>query len=396
MEKYHLREKVKLFAGGRKLDRKKCCLYRMADMNESMSLSPNVMRDPTSQRACSGFLPSTSVQTMVQMTFYGILILASLIGNAFVIVVFYRRKRLRTTVHYFIVNIAISDLAIPVIILPSEMSSVFKVWLVDGALGSILCKLVWYAWGVSATVSIFSMVVIAIDRFHAVLFATKPAFFSRRTCHRLIVVMWVSALVLWAHYFYGYGLVYRNTRLACVFSWGSMMDTKKVLMITWMAFLSLSFLSAIALTVLYSSFVIFLCRTKNNFHLAPQIVQNRAKKNRRIACMLAIITVAFFALCTPFNIWVIMRSLEPNIRSPCLFIWFASYVLPVLYPVLNPVVYYIFNDEYRKGFKELLCCPWSCTKCKTCFQTSVSSQVVNNNTNARDVTNVENIEFQAQ
>ena len=55
----------------------------------------------------------------------------------------------------------------------------------------------------------------------------------------------------------------------------------------------------------------------------------------------------------------------------CSYYWFCIN-LPLLYPVLNPVVYYIFNLKYRQGFRELLCGPWPCIN--KCFQPSVPPQ----------------------
>ena len=80
----------------------------------------------------------------------------SFTGNGLLVAVFYRNKTLRTTVHYFIVNMAISDLIIPVVHLPWEISSTYHdgLWLVDGVLGTVLCKLVFNAWSVSTVVSI--------------------------------------------------------------------------------------------------------------------------------------------------------------------------------------------------------------------------------------------------
>ena len=105
-----------------------------------------------------------------------------------VVAVFYRNKTLRIAVHYFIVNMAISDLAFPVITLPWAINDVYHdgLWLVDGVLGTVLCKLVWLACGSSTCVSVLSMMGTAADRFHAVLFPMKSALFTRKK-RRLII-----------------------------------------------------------------------------------------------------------------------------------------------------------------------------------------------------------------
>ena len=306
----------------------------------------------------------------------------SLAGNSFVLAVFYRNNSLRTPVHYFIVNTAISDMIIPVIVLPWLIAEAYQndVWLVDGVLGSILCKLVWVAWLVSVAVSILSMVVTAIDRFYAVLFATKPALITQKMCIKIIFVIWVSSLLFRAHLWYAMKLTRHNNRPYCVFQFGSPSESTKALSISWISWSCLSFLSAIVLTVLYTSVGLFLCRQKKNLHLASEIIRNRSNRNRRITCMLVIIVVLFYASSFPVN--VLTYALKQD-KTSCFLAWFVTYVLPMLSPVGSPVIYYVFIKDYRRGFRELLCCPWRCTnKCNQCSHSLMSAQCVNNlNTN---------------
>ena len=102
--------------------------------------------------------------------------LLSLTGNFLVVAVFFRNKTLRTPVHYFIMNMAVSDLIIPVVVLPWKMVEAWhdRVWLVDGVLDSILCKLLPIAWYLSINMSVCNMVVIATERLHAVIFHMRP------------------------------------------------------------------------------------------------------------------------------------------------------------------------------------------------------------------------------
>ena len=127
----------------------------MVEVNGSESF-PNATNETLfSYAICTGPYPSKSVT----ITLYSISMALSLIGNLLIVAVFYRNKTLRTAVHYFIVNMAISDLIMPLIYLPSAISKTYHdgLWLVDGVLGSVLCKLVYVAWGLSTCVSILNM-----------------------------------------------------------------------------------------------------------------------------------------------------------------------------------------------------------------------------------------------
>ena len=132
---------------------------------------------------------------IIEMTAFSILMLLSLAGNSLIVVIFYRNKNLRTTVHYFIANAAFSDLIIPTIKLPAKISVIHhnQQWLVDGVLGDILCKIAWTATKVSLIISVLSMIAIAVDRFYAIVFPMKAGLVSKKNCFRLIIIFWIFA-----------------------------------------------------------------------------------------------------------------------------------------------------------------------------------------------------------
>ena len=337
---------------------------------------------------CSGPGPSKTVAIptyLVLMTF-------SLTGNLLIVAVFYRNRSLRTAVHYFIVNMAISDLMIPVIHLPWWMSCPYLdgLWLVDGVIGTVLCKLVWNTLSLSTVVSVVNMLVIAVDRFRAVLFPMKSALLSQNKRRLIIAATWLFSVALHGHIFYATKVVPRDTGPYCTFQWEPESHMQKVLQINLLAAVSLISVSAIVLTILYSSIIFSLHRRIKHLHLANEIIKKRESKNRKIAYMLVTIVVVFYIVWIPY-------AIAHNIWLSCFTLWLAL-MFPLLYPLVNPLVYYIFNEEYRQGFRELLCCPWPCAnKCKECFQPSVSPQRENNAHNAEQVNNVmENIELQEQ
>ena len=365
----------------------------MAEVNESESFPNTTNQTLYSFELCTGSYPPISVR----ITIYSILIIFSLTGNLLVVAVFYRNKALRTAVHYFIVNMAISDIIMPLIYLPWAISKTYLdgLWLVDGVLGTILCKLLFIAWGLSFFVSILSMLGIAADRFHAVLFPMKSALFSRNKCRFMIFAIWVASVAFRAHFLYAAKLVPNsNNGHYCTAQWEPASYTSELYRINWILVFCLTSVSATVLTVLYSGIIFFLYRQKNNLHLATEVVKLRAKENRQVTRMLVITVVAFYIVWTPYHVVDCIVVNIPSIKTPCLYYWFCVQC-PLLYPVVNPVVYYIFNSNYRQGFRELLCRPWPFSnRCNDCFHSSVSPQGENSVDNTEQVNNsVDNIEL---
>ena len=98
--------------------------------------------------------------------------LVSLVGNIFIGIIVYKTKSLKKPVNYFIANMAMSDLVYPISMLPRDVASLFisGSWLVRGPLGQALRKLSSFSIEVSTLVSSQSLVLMAVNRFGAVVF----------------------------------------------------------------------------------------------------------------------------------------------------------------------------------------------------------------------------------
>ena len=112
------------------------------------------------------------IATRIGETFaYCLLFLVSLVGNTFIAMIVFKTKTLRKPINFLIVNMAMSDMLVPIFLFPRELVLTYtRSWVIDGLLGQVLCKLSIYASNLSFTVSIQSLVLIAVDRFGAVMF----------------------------------------------------------------------------------------------------------------------------------------------------------------------------------------------------------------------------------
>lgn len=87
--------------------------------------------------------------------------------------------------------------------------------------------------------------------------------------------------------------------------------------------------------------------------LAKRRQQIEAKRERKAAQTLAIITGAFVVCWLPFFVMALMLSLckscEINAAVASLFLWLGYFN-----STLNPIIYTIFNPEFRRAFQRLL------------------------------------------
>ena len=257
---------------------------------------------------------------------------------------------------------AVSDLLIPLFVLPRLIQEVYLgwgPWLVSGALGDIQCKVASFADGVSIAVSLQSMVFIAIERFSSIVLSHKRSLISRRTTPRLFGFTWVFSSVCFSYYFISYKLVDENKTTVCSYFLPQIFDTwqerwKVDRLVVLVVFVIIPF---VLMVVFYTSTVVTLhCQVKAAIQLSSEAQKRRAKQTQRITLMLISVVAVFFISWTPYYIYFFLHyySLGSILSCDTLKrLWFAGHYMNYIYTALNPLIYYTFNPIYRQGFHEL-------------------------------------------
>ena len=304
---------------------------------------------------CIGLIPSETVGNV----FFATVLVLSLLGNLIIVAVFVRDRARKTPVHYFIANMAISDLLVPVIVLPWQISNTYLggLWLIDGALGTIICKFVGIVRGIYPCVSILSMVAISVERFCAILFPMKTALIqSRKTSRYVLVAIWLISILMRVHYLYAYQLRRIGpSNLLCMYRWSPKSYSSEMLKINWLLFLSLGVVSATLLTTLYLIICLYLCSKKQNSHMGTETIKRREAENRKVIIMLVTTTVFFYAIYTPYHVFAYFFYLKRGTKLPCSLLWVSKH-LHFLYTVFNPFAYYVYSQHYRQGVQEMFGC----------------------------------------
>lgn len=154
---------------------------------------------------------STGPETVLKSLAYFIIIVLSLVGNGCILLVIYKNKNLRRKINFFVLNMAVSDLFNPLVIMPVHLVVIITgspSWRVDNPwiLGNILYKLCYFLPDVTLTVSIESLLLIAADRFIAAVFPLKARHFSTKVLV-CIGCTWIIAIAVHAPYFYTFRLL---------------------------------------------------------------------------------------------------------------------------------------------------------------------------------------------
>ena len=291
---------------------------------------------------------------------YSIILVASLVGNSFVGIIVYKTKAMRKTINFFIVNMAMSDLLFSVFAFPWALTELNgDSWLIRGALGHTLCKLVSLSTVVSIAVSIQSLVLIAVDRFGAVVFPLRSPLINSKLCPFLILATWIFATATQFPHYFVYEFVEYPEKLACEVRWNAVFDEYSY--ITFQNYIiALSvielYIPFALMTILYSTILFKLKTQKVPGEQSVNTENLRAKRQRKVLKMVIAIVLVFAICWVPINVLTFLSTWDHTNSPSCGTerYWFVAQIIAHANCVINPCICFIFSGNYRQGLKSLL------------------------------------------
>ena len=299
---------------------------------------------------------TTSTAEKFGKTFaYILLFVVALVGNSFIAMIVCRTKTLRKPINFFIVNMAMSDLMFPIFLFPLELSELYVgSWLVSGPLGQALCKLVPFLANVSTAVSIQSLVLIAVDRFEAVVFPLRSPLINKKLCPFFILSTWIVAMAVYSPYLFASKLVQSQGQLYCDMQWNETFGESSSQASYFLAIIVVfHYIPMALLIVLYSIILIKLKSQKIPGEKSFNAEKQRASTNRNVLKM-AIAIVLGFALCwSPLNI-ITLRIMYIAWDNRLYYYAYIARFIASSNSAVNPCICFTFNRNYRRGLKNLL------------------------------------------
>lgn len=292
-----------------------------------------------------------------------LIFLTSLFGNAFIIIVVYRERRMRTIVNFLIVNMAVSDLLCTVVVVPRVVSQIYSyqsAWLVTGTVGNALCKISFFAQDATVAVSLLSLLLIAIERYCAItqpLVAANPI--PPWRCRIMISSTWLVASLMYSTHFYTFKLPMDTERTVCLSTWEPLIaDTSKAWEIQFLLHtIVFVFIPFIVVISLYSSILIRISHSRipgDKGSITRDQRKARERRNRSVLRMLLAVMIAFGVCWFPFIIYTCVAAYS-NLDPSCglLITKQCTLFLAYLNSSLNPAIYFAFSENYRRGLKRL-------------------------------------------
>ena len=291
---------------------------------------------------------------------YCLIFVVSLVGNSFIALTVYKTQTLRKPINYFIVSMAMSDMLYPIFRFPLDLSRFYTdSWLISGPLGQILCKLVRFVCDTSLLVSVQSLVLIAVDRFGAVLFPLRSPLIGLKLCPFCILATWIVAMAVHSPYLFAFKLVENQAgQQQCFIQlnevFGDLSSLANYAVSVYVVFI---YIPIALLIILYSTIVIKLKLQKTPGEQSVNADEQRAKRIRNVLKMAIAIVLVFILCWVPFTV-TFMLYWYARVRFSCEVQLYSeiAWFMALSNCAINPFICLIFSGNYRQGLKRLLKC----------------------------------------
>ena len=206
---------------------------------------------------------------------YCLFIIVSMAANSFIVMIVYKKPKLRKPINYFIANMASSDLLFPIFFTPWILSHLHtpSFLIGGGRLGQAFCNLVAFFGEVSIKVSIQNLVLIAVDRFGAVVFPLRSPLIRSKLCPFFILATWIVAVAISSPYLFAKELVESPERNLCVTKWKKVFGESSSRTSLLLAYIILfTYIPVLLLAIFYSNIFI---KLKTQAHPGEQSTNNQ-------------------------------------------------------------------------------------------------------------------------
>jgi len=300
-------------------------------------------------------------------TIFFIVIAVGIIGNILVILVVCKNHQMQNSTNTLIINLAISDLLFLLLCVPfTAIDYMLPVWIFT----KVWCQCLQYLQFVSAYASVWTLVLMASDRFLAVVFPVQSM--TLRTVRNTLIsvlLLWLVIMVanipmLFQHDIYQYFFI-KEERSSCTFISPTRNGTNSEVKAYYYTFNTFGYAVPLGIVlVLYFFMLRRLWYSMPNTSIRKSEESIRAKK--KVTWMVTGVIVTFAICWAPLNVcflitgYTYQQAGQPYGNTAFVVSQIFGQVLSYSNSCLNPILYAFLSDNFRKAFLRifgfLLCC----------------------------------------
>lgn len=277
----------------------------------------------------------TKSEVFVFMALYILLSLLAITGNSLVVVAF-RKVRLRAAINLFFVSLAVSDLMVGAVSIPLWIYHLSCPYFSSCIEPNVSVSVFYRAFDVfSAMASIWNLVAISVERYLAICWPVHHRLSSFTRYYLMIFATWSFSVMITAVYSVDFNPTWKSYR-------GSLM------------FVAGFAVPLLVITVMYSSIhrsVVSMNAHWKRANAKASVLRKSVQREKRTATTVFIVTALFIAAWLPFFVvsmlWTFHRS---SLLVGSGFIRLMDFIKWMHYSnsVVNPIVYAYRSEEIRR------------------------------------------------
>ncbi|KAF8376568.1 tkr-2 [Pristionchus pacificus] len=289
---------------------------------------------------------------------FNIVIFSSVIGNSIVIWIVLCHERMRTVTNYYLLNLAIADASISILNTGFTWSYlVHYTW----TWPTFYCSINNFMGIAPICASVFTMIVMSIDRYWAVVHPLRKRPGRKATVAVILIIWLVSCIVslpawlathLQTYYHFDETDGRIHTQVICLadnfpdgFAHESLLNDIYSHMLTVIQYI-------VPLTVLSFTYwkVGGVLRKKESVGEVRHYKNIAAKK--KASKMLALVVAIFMFVWLPYHCFFLLSGFLTTIDFLTgQFLFLNVYLFGMSSSIFNPIIYYFMNKRFRTGFK---------------------------------------------
>ncbi|XP_068631160.1 tachykinin-like peptides receptor 99D isoform X2 [Battus philenor] len=287
-----------------------------------------------------------------------VIVLTATVGNFVVIWIVAVNKSMRNVTNYLL-DAMISTLNVTI----NFTYMLHNNW----PFGDFYCKFNQFIAVVSISASVFTLMVISIDRYMAIVNPLRPRL-GKRTTFGITAAIWIFSAIIGSP-----NLVYfttdlvtmpdGNVRKICYSEWPDGLTTRSKMEYVYnVVFMMVTyFIPITSMTYTYAKIGKELWGSQSIGESLQRQMDN-VKSKRRVVKMMIVIVLVFAVCWLPFHVYFIVASNYPDVTYyPWIQeIYLSIYWLAMSNSMINPMILYWMNFKFRRGFKQFIRCCCAC------------------------------------
>ncbi|XP_072025060.1 allatostatin-A receptor-like [Amphiura filiformis] len=302
----------------------------------------------------SSNLPDGLEEAAVNWTWYNyvqlLLAITGIVGNALVILIYFKNPKMRNTTNMLLVGLAVADLltSLMLIPVPTLISGIPQDWR-----GEFYCKIIYcyeLMW-ISITVSVFTLTMVSVERYLAISYPIRYRIvFSESRPKFVLIGVWVVAVGCNLYSLF----IWFNIDGRCTLIWPS--DTFRITLGVTL-FLLKFVLPVIIMCATHVATILTLRKNAHELRLRSDTDSSEyalLQAKQKVIEMLFIVVVTFIVCWTPDQVGHFGYTVG---FVPYRFLYSTSYrcfvLLAFFNSCANPIIYAFKNGKFRNALRDL-------------------------------------------